>query len=308
MTTTDKNIFLQVCELYLSNMKERKKRGCAIEKFLYNKSNNTLKVPEILWETAGYICDECLGTNTGTGYSSYKSRCRCVLEKEETIWKECETGWMFLCKDNQFKNITISPSPDNILRCGLSTEEQEKLQEMWKELGLQDCHFKLWFAALLVNESLNQYDTERECYIPKHFYDAVMITFFLFSFDAFYASLKYAVKEKLDTLYTVYKDFLSFIIELAGKTDKEVADQLFREGNSKVEELICCAISDVLDDPEMQGNELLKCLIGVIDVFCDKMKSSELKEFLSTNGAMAEEIFGKPLYKKIDSALQVFTC
>ncbi|MBD5358717.1 MAG: hypothetical protein HDR88_17300 [Bacteroides sp.] len=312
MIAKDKNILSKVLEVYLKTLQDDTVRGKAITEFLYNCEDHTVAAPTILWLASEYLYNICLesGNETDTDIGVYaKSRCVRRQECKEKNRIECKAGWIFPYKDNNFINITLKPEKTNILKCGLTSEEYGKLREICRESKI-DCYFKILLGVLLLRESLYRYGTDVECYTPMKFYESIMTTLFLFSFDAFYWALKFCIRENVDTLSNVIRDSLECILELAENGDEQVKGVLFSH-TSYTARIIRCAISDTLIDSDVinmdneQRLNLIKEIVNLANGFYEQMKSDkyEMKKLLTDNKTKVLSILGGSLVKKLTKIL-----
>lgn len=256
--------------------------GDAVTNFLLSQDGKKIKVPNVIYCALQMLGDEHEDQNVM--YTEYCGKC---LIGDVAEWSECQVlsgekgkfEWYFwYTKQENALNVTAKPvySLGDEKHCGI------------KGSGENDIYFKMY--AKLAYQCIAAYDPNRECYLPRNVFRMVKYMLFLFSYKAFWAAMKSAVKRHDEEINYVIREVLGTTLGL-----KDVQRKDLYRNISRMQGVEKAAVTGMITKWGIGGG-LQQGLYDVIHKFERSLQMPEIRVWIRENEVELKRVLGDELF------------
>ncbi len=256
--------------------------GDAITNYLLDLNGKKIKVPNIIYCVLQMLGDEHEGKETM--YTEYCGKCFLCKEPDclkcQVMLDEQKKGvWRFwYTKQENATNITAIPIN--------SLEIKQDCNIV--DTGENDIYFKMY--AKFAYQCMAVYDTERECYLPEAVFRMAEYMLFLFSYKAFFAAMKSAVKYCNEEMNYAIRETLGTALGLKDVQRKDLYKSISRmQGREKA------AVTGIITKWG-SGGGLQQGLYDVIHKFERSLQMPEVRKWIVGNEYELKMVLGEELF------------
>lgn len=251
--------------------------GEALEKYLLDRHNKRIKIPNAVYCVLQMLGDE--HENHDVIYTEYCGKCfRQDCAGCRRIGKEAgRFQWCFWYTRQKYA-LDITGAPVYSLGLGMCDSIVNA------DRGENDIQLKIY--AKFAYQCMAIYDTGYECYLPTAFFRMAEYMLFFCSYKAFFAALKSAVKYCDAEMNYIIREALGTMLGLKDVQREDLYGNISRmQGNEKA------AVTRVIAGWEL-GGDLLRGLYDIIQIFTRNLCRSEIRKWIEEHETELEEVLG----------------